>query len=386
MSYIGAFAGSLLIAWLLTPLVGKLAVRIGAIDRESHAKVHRGNVPRMGGLVFLPVFLLAFLAKLIFMPPQPLFSRPLSVLVGALGIIGLGIYDDLKGANARHKFSVQIAVAALVWFLGVGFDIEQVGPPLLMQAISLGLTVFWIVLVTNAFNLIDGLDGLASGLAVQIFLVLALGAYLHRWEGLCFLLLALAGGVGGFWFHNRRGTIFLGDTGSLFLGYCAAIGSLYCAPQARIEHLPVGIAALSIPLLDTALSVWRRFRNGRPIFEGDLDHMHHRVIKRGFSKRRATSAILAFSAICNGLAALMILRDSWTVPIAMVLAVVWAGFSMWIGYFKTLATMLRIRHRITAFSPDSGPISLVRLNSSAIPYPLPMNARSSLESPCSQDP
>lgn len=307
-----AFLFATLFAGLLTPLIRELAVRFQALDHALTArKIHGRPVPRLGGIAIVSAFYLTLLGLALwragfageFFKDE---AQAAGFLFGGLCIGLLGVYDDLRGCRAGQKFAVQFAVATLVY--AVGFRIEGVsipfGPSLDLAALSLPVTLLWIVGVTNAFNLIDGLDGLAGGVAlvaVGTNLVIAMS----RGEQVMVLIYAaLAGSILGFLFYNfNPASIFMGDTGSMFLGFVLGTTAIQFNQKASAAFaILIPITALGLPLLDTALAVVRRAAGGRPIFQADREHIHHRLLELGLSQRQAVLTLYSLSVLLGVMA------------------------------------------------------------------------------------
>jgi UDP-GlcNAc:undecaprenyl-phosphate GlcNAc-1-phosphate transferase len=304
------FFASFLTSLYATPLILRLAKNLNAVDHPDQRKIHSRLVPRLGGVAIYIGFSLHWLIlSLLHYPVYFGTGNQYLVLIGATFMLLLGIMDDLRGLNAWQKLPVQIAVALLVG-LG-GYHIRLLSLPW-GGAVDLGrfgiiLSVLWIVGLSNAMNLIDGLDGLAAGIstigAVTIFAVaLILG---HSAAALSALL--LAGGILGFLRYNfYPAKIFMGDSGSLFLGFTLAVLSLESSEKSTLAiPLLIPIVALGLPIADTLFSVVRRFIKGTSIFSADREHFHHKLILKGFSHPQAVLLLYGISAILGGASVLM---------------------------------------------------------------------------------
>lgn len=320
-TYVVAFFLALVVAAGVTPLLVSLAHRKGWLDRPSEArKVHSRATPRIGGVAVVLAFFTPILGLAVYENDvSALLYGDLRLVtglfLGAAAIVALGVYDDLKGASARLKLVVQISVAAALWF--VGFRIELLGNPL-GEAFRLGwlsfpLTLVWIVGVINAMNLIDGLDGLASGVALLATIVLFGVSFVDAHTLLCLITVALAGSLTGFLFWNfNPAKIFLGDSGSMFLGFLLSTVSIWTQQKgATAVALLVPVLALGLPILDTTLSVVRRVGRGRSPFEADREHLHHKLLASGLSHRN-TVLTLYTASIVFGLAGLALLDSDTT--------------------------------------------------------------------------
>jgi UDP-GlcNAc:undecaprenyl-phosphate GlcNAc-1-phosphate transferase len=249
----------------------------------------------------------------------------LGIAVPATGMFLLGLWDDVVGVSPQVKFSFQAAAGVCLYLSG--FSINQVSflPRLQGQIVSLFLTVIWVVLITNAFNLIDGLDGLAAGSALFSSIVMFS----------CFLLLGsapgaivtvvLAGAIAGFLRYNfNPATIFLGDCGSLFIGFVlSALGLIQSAKATTMLAVAIPVVSFGLPVLDLGLAVVRRFLSDRPLFTADAEHIHHRLLKRGLSHRHAVLVLYGVSALF-GMTSLFMLYPSGK-PMALVFTVLGLG-------------------------------------------------------------
>ena len=320
------------VAALSTPWVARFALAVGAVDRPNDRKVsRRDNMPLLGGLAVAAGFTAAMAWVLAFGPPEGLDSeksmdKVRGLALGGLVILGLGAIDDRFGLGARAKLTGQLVAAGLA--IHHGFLLFYLTNPFTMEKLDLPepvmwvATAFWIVAITNAVNLLDGLDGLASGVAAIIGTTLSVIAWqaghpLGLWVGV-----ALVGGLLGFLPHNYSpARIFLGDTGSLFAGFVLSLLALECFRRVSLITLTVPLLTLAVPLLDTSLSIVRRIRRGDPIFSADRMHMHHRLLA---SEGSARAAVLQFylltSAFC--LIALSFARLEGIWAVGFLLAVV----------------------------------------------------------------
>jgi UDP-GlcNAc:undecaprenyl-phosphate/decaprenyl-phosphate GlcNAc-1-phosphate transferase len=314
----------------LTPLVRNIAVRRGALDQASGGrKVHVRPTPRLGGIAIVAAFLLPLIA--LFFVDSEIGRRfygsqlqSLGMLVGGIAIAALGIYDDLKGANAKLKFLVQFGVALVMYWCG--FQINRIATPFGMDielgALALPFTMLWIAGVINAVNLIDGLDGLAGGIALIAVTSTGVIAAL-RGDALTLLVTAtLAGAVLGFLRYNfNPASIFMGDTGSMFLGFVLATTGVRANVQASTAvSVLVPILALGIPITDTLLAMARRAASGVPLFSADRGHIHHRLLDVGLSHRQTVLLLYGVSAVL-GAAAVVVAYLSSAVAVWVLLAV-----------------------------------------------------------------
>ncbi len=303
---LSGFAIALALALVLTPLVKKFAVRIGAIDVPNHRKVHTRIMPRMGGLAIYASFTVGLLLLMPWLPEGTLshHDRNLigALLTGGTLIVLLGSLDDKFDLSAKLKLLIQIGAACIVVF---GFDVkinllnvpfgESMQP--LGEWISIPLTIFWIVGVTNAINLIDGLDGLAAGVsAIAIGTILVMGIIMGN-SAVILLSTVLLGGIIGFLFFNfHPAKIFMGDSGSLFLGFALATLSMLGFKQITVVSFVTPLLIIGVPLSDTFFAIVRRWIHKKPIFAPDKGHLHHCLQQLGFSHRTTVLIIYGIAA------------------------------------------------------------------------------------------
>ena len=310
-TFIGIFLVAFAVSTLLTPQASRLAHRIGALDVPGGRKIHERITPRLGGLAVAAGFaagLIAgvFASDVVRGDIQPAF---LGVLLGAAIILGLGIYDDTRGATAFFKFPFQILAAHVAFSLGVRFELltnlmvvlgVESPPYMLGEGIAWLFTVVWLVGVTNAVNFIDGLDALASGLSFIVSTSLLVVALQLDQVFFAAVYAALMGGVLGFGrFNKYPASIFLGDTGSTFLGFTLAGTAVLANHKATaLGGMLIPVVALGIPVADTLYAIFRRFVGGRSPFEADRGHIHHRLLELGYTPKEAVWVVYL---LCIGL-------------------------------------------------------------------------------------
>ena len=337
--YLAFFLASALLSLSLTHRVRRMALERGLVaEPESDRHVHTNSVPRLGGIAIFAAF--SFLAVVAVTLPR---SSPLaltlpvrtvaSIFAGSLIIFLLGLYDDLRVAGPYLKFGIQAIAATILYFGGVGvsqFDLLAEGRAL-HTVVALPLTVFWVLLITNAFNLIDGLDGLAAGSAFFSTLVVFASSLFAPNPTVALLAIVLAGAILGFLrFNFHPATIFLGDSGSMFIGYVLAALAL-AGSQKAPTMIAVAIPVLSfgLPILDVLLAVSRRFVGGKPLFSADRDHIHHKLLKRGLSQRGAVLVLYGVTAVF-ALLSLVVMHDA--AHIALVLTIIGLGIAVGVQY------------------------------------------------------
>lgn len=292
-----------LVSFFATPAVARLARRLGAVDRVTDRGVNdRPDVPLMGGLAVLLGLLCGLgLASALAGPMGALDERMRGFLLGAVLLVGAGIWDDRYGMNAFGKLAIQVVAAALA--ISHGFEILRLTDPITHTLVDLPTwigwtaTFLWIVGITNALNLLDGMDGLATGVGVIIGVTLTLIAWQVGSPFGIFMGIALVGSLAGFLPHNfPPARVFLGDTGSLLLGYALALLALDGYQRVSLITFVVPLLALAVPILDTTLSVARRIYRRRPVFRADRLHMHHRVLALQGNTRSALVQFYSLTA------------------------------------------------------------------------------------------
>jgi UDP-GlcNAc:undecaprenyl-phosphate GlcNAc-1-phosphate transferase len=294
---------SFILALILTPLSRYAATRAGWVDApDFRRKIHRAPIPRIGGI---PVFLGFAGALLILLAiggrdalggSVPL-SAALSIAPGAAVVFLIGLADDIFALRPWQKLAVEV-VAGLA-AVGCGVHISNIAGFELHPVLSAVATVLWLLLCTNALNLIDGMDGLATGVGLFAAVTTLLAAILQNNLGLAVATAPLAGALLGFLRYNfNPATIFLGDCGSLTIGFLLGChGILWSQKSATMLGMTAPLMVLAVPLLDTVLAIARRFLRRQPIFGADRGHIHHRLLDRGLTPRRAVLLIYGFCAL-----------------------------------------------------------------------------------------
>ena len=336
------FTVAFAISLAATPVVKGIAYKIGAIDVPSdERRVHKQPIPRLGGLAIFYGFLIALLCF-----ASPVDEQLRGIIIGSLIIVGVGIIDDVKQLKALVKLAAQILAAAIVVVHNVRITAISVpasiidGGVLHLGIFSIPVTMVWIIVVTNAVNLIDGLDGLAVGVSSIASFSLFFIAILGGEESVAIISAALAGGCLGFLPYNfNPAKIFMGDTGSQFLGYMLSVICIQGLFKGYvIISFIIPLLILGLPLFDTIFAIVRRAWNHKPIMGADRGHLHHRLLDNGFSQKE-TVAILYVIASVLGLSAVLVLeRGSY---IAALLLLVALGTA--IGLYKLMRKRFRMK-------------------------------------------
>jgi UDP-GlcNAc:undecaprenyl-phosphate GlcNAc-1-phosphate transferase len=332
------FLFSLLSAFVLTRYVRDFAAARGWVASPTQERhLHSSPLPRLGGVAIFLSFAGAMGIAAIWALRHPQLQSPffvrtmLTILAPAALVFLLGVYDDLRGVGPYFKFSVQ-AVAAAMLFAG-GLRIVNIpvlfGDRTLPWYIGLPFTVLWVLAITNAFNLIDGLDGLAAGSALFSTMVAFVVALLNGPSLVTVMTIALAGAILGFLRYNfNPATIFLGDSGSLFIGFVLSAMALAGAQKApTIVAVAIPVVSFGLPILETSLSIIRRLISGRPVFTADREHIHHKLLQHGMTHRQVVILLYGVSAVF----ALLSLFLLWPTGSSLGLVLAVLGIGIWIG-------------------------------------------------------
>jgi UDP-GlcNAc:undecaprenyl-phosphate GlcNAc-1-phosphate transferase len=326
-------------------------VAVPALDRHLHST----PLPRLGGVAIFLAFLLSTGTALLISWRYPSlnfgFSSKtlLTVLLPGLLIFLLGVYDDIRPVGPYLKFTVQGLAGAMLFAGGLRIlDLPVLfGGHHFSGFVGLPLTILWVLAITNAFNLIDGLDGLAAGSALFSTLVVFVVALLNQSALVSLLALVLAGAILGFLrFNFNPATIFLGDCGSLFIGFMLSALALQGAQKApTIIAVAIPVVSFGLPILETALSVVRRLISGRPVFTADREHIHHKLLQLGLSHRQVVIVLYAVSAIFALLSLFLLWPTGST--LGLVLAVLGTGVWMGVQHLNYLefGELRRVAHR-----------------------------------------
>lgn len=312
VEYILSFAIAFIVAFSTTPLVRRIAFKVGAVDiPKDERRMHKKPIARLGGLAIFAGFIVAVVFTVISRSIDTGMIlqdyRLVGLIVGVIIIVTIGIIDDIRPMKAWIKLIFQIVAALIVAFGGIRItEITNPFSPIGMTflgMLSIPVTVIWIVGITNAINFIDGLDGLAAGVSSIASLSLLFISIFDQQVGAVFLIAALAGASLGFLpFNFNPAKIFMGDTGSTFLGFAlASISVMGLAKSYAALAIAVPLLVLGLPIFDTAFAILRRVSNGKSIMEADRGHLHHRLMDMGFSQRQTVVALYivsAFLGIC----------------------------------------------------------------------------------------
>lgn len=294
---------------LIVPLIKKIAVYIGAVAKPNERSVHQHDMPQLGGLAIFFGFILGYM----------LFSKQTiemnAILIGSFIVIITGIIDDINPIKARYKCIAQLAAAAVVVFYGgiLLRDISAFGYYIAFDMWAYPITLFFIVAMINAINLIDGLDGLAAGISSIFFLTIGIIAFIMNNIGGLDIVLSfiMLGSTLGFLVHNfHPAKIFMGDTGSMFLGFIIAVIALLGFKNVTLTSFIVPILILAVPILDTVFAILRRIINKQPISQADKQHLHHQLLKMNFSHTATVLIIYYIDALFAFASIVYVIKDA----------------------------------------------------------------------------
>lgn len=300
---------TMFISVLLTPLVKLLAFRLGAVDEPGPRRINKKVMPTMGGLSIF----IAFAISTIFLFKDSIprdYLYPL--LLGALIVVVTGILDDIFELSPLQK-TIGIVLAATEIYFVAGIHFDSITLPFFgfidLRWFSFPLTIIWVLAITNAVNLIDGLDGLAAGVSIIALTTIGIIGYFFLTEPSIFvpiIIFVLVAAIAGFFPYNYHpAKIYLGDTGALFLGFMLSVLSLHQLKNATLISLGIPMLIIGVPITDTVYAMIRRLLNKKPISSADKMHLHHRLISLGFTHKGAVLTIYAMALIFSFIALIM---------------------------------------------------------------------------------
>lgn len=300
-------------AIILTPLVKRLAFRLGAVDAPNYRKVHARIMPRLGGLAIFGAFMIGILLLKFVTNFESDYLY--AILIAATIIVATGIVDDMREISAKAKLLGQVIAACIVVFVG-GIQIENINLPfggeLEFGWLGIPFTIIWIVGITNAINLIDGLDGLAAGVSTIALVTLAVMAMIMG-NGIVIAMAAIlaAATIGFLFFNFHPAKIFMGDTGALFLGFMISVLALLGFKNVAVISFVIPVIMLGVPISDTFFAIVRRLRSGKKWSDPDKSHLHHRLLDLGFSHRQTVTIIYAMAAMFGLAAVIFSMAKVW---------------------------------------------------------------------------
>ncbi|MCD6310392.1 MAG: undecaprenyl/decaprenyl-phosphate alpha-N-acetylglucosaminyl 1-phosphate transferase, partial [Candidatus Eremiobacteraeota bacterium] len=296
-----AFFLALALVLLLTPLVIRLAIKTGALDQPDSRKVHTRPIPRLGGTaIFFSFFTILFgiLAYLKFIKGIELkgIENLTAIFISSSILFTIGLIDDFKGLTPRAKLAFQVIAALILIQQGIGITFlrQPSGGLVYLPAwLAIVLSLLWLVIVTNALNLMDGLDGLLAGISVITGFIFLVASVIKGQVLVALMMAIIMGTCLGFLKYNfNPARIFMGDSGSLFLGLLfATVAVMGGLKSTATISLIFPVLIMAVPLLDTTLAIFRRIKKRRPIFQADKEHIHHQLLSHGWSQAGAVLLI-----------------------------------------------------------------------------------------------
>lgn len=361
------------ISLILTPICRDVFRSFGVVDQpDATRKVHRYPIPRIGGLAIAVSYLLAYLVV------RPDAGSPLAqqlslvwrLVPGAAVACGVGMLDDLFNLRPWVKLAGQVGAASLACVSGV--RILSIGGAPTDAWWNVPLTILWLLACMNAFNLVDGLDGLAAGLGLFATLTVFTAAILQHNMVLAVATFPLAGALLAFLCYNfNPATVFLGDSGSLLIGFLlGCYAAIWSNKSATLFGMTAPLMALSIPLLDAILAIVRRFLRHQPIFEADRGHIHHRLLDRGLTPRRVVLVLYAFCGLAAAFSLVQFVMHSFATAIIVLFCLIVLLGVQYLGYAefdlagrllfggefqRTVSAQLDLRNLTTALSIAATP-------------------------------
>ena len=328
INYFFLFVISYVLVGLLTPLMRKIAIAQGVLDRPNSAhKSHKQPVPYLGGVaIIIGVILVSYLALISSKFTWSNFWLATSVLGPAVAMGLVGLWDDLKSLNPLPRFIGQ-SIAGLIVAVILVFN-DNVGNPTGITGLDVAITVLWIVGMCNSINFFDNLDGGAAGTVAITAISLTYLAITGDQYFIAALSVVVAGSTLGFLIWNRTpARIYMGDAGALFLGVLIATLTIRFNPSTdnSISSFAIPILLLAIPILDTTVAVFSRLRRGVSPFQGGKDHLSHRLVRYGLSRKVAAITLWLLSAL-YGLFALLISNSAISYEITLVVT----ASSIWV--------------------------------------------------------
>ncbi|WEV37538.1 MraY family glycosyltransferase [Lactobacillus sp. ESL0677] len=300
----------------ITPFIRRLAFVLGAVDNPNARRVNKTPMPTLGGL---GIFVTFNIGVFVLLREQFPTHETFSILLASSVVVLTGMIDDILELRPRQKMFGIFVGALVIYFLG-GIKMNVLNVPFINKQINLGwwslpITIFWILALTNAVNLIDGLDGLADGVSmISLFTMGIVGYFFLHTRQLyipiaCFMLAACLLGFLPYNFHPAK--MFLGDTGALYIGFMIAVFSLKGLKNVTFISLLVPIIILGVPITDTIYAMIRRKLNKRPVSQADKHHLHHQLMRMGLTHRQTVLTIYALSLIFSFISLLFLLSPTW---------------------------------------------------------------------------
>jgi UDP-GlcNAc:undecaprenyl-phosphate/decaprenyl-phosphate GlcNAc-1-phosphate transferase len=347
--------GFVTVLCLVPVIIGRIAPAV-SYRREMH-QTHKTPVPRLGGIALASAFILVTAASFIFQPPMPGHPR-LVIGLTSLAMFILGLCDDISPIGAKKKLIGQVAIAVAAFYFGLRVETFRNpvnGVVYQLGTLSLFATVFWLVAMTNVINLIDGVDGLASGISLMLMCLLVYVSFHTNPFCVCIAMGMVGALIGFLYFNFPPAKIYLGDGGAYFLGYLIGALALQNANKGTIAAALIApVFALAVPILDVSFSIVRRGLKGLPIFRPDRRHIHHRLLQTGWSRQRVVLTLYGLSFVFLTLSFLAFWSDGKLTPVLIgcgfaVIVLVAPRLGMiknWLTVGATLGHSLELRKAI----------------------------------------
>lgn len=345
------FAGlfALVVSYMLTPVVIKIAHHVNAIDvPKDDRRVHKKPIPLIGGL---GIYISVMFSTMLFVNLP--IDKILSIMVGSLIIVFVGFVDDIKPLDAKYKFIVQIIAACIIVYGGIRIRTFQ---PFFLGSsqITFGLafssfiTIFWIVGITNTINFIDGLDGLTGGIATISSLTISYIALSNGRIEIAIISVILAGSCIGFLPYNfNPAKIFMGDTGALFLGFMLSVLSIEGTIKGAVVITIIApILALGIPIFDTSFAILRRLKNGIAPWEPDRGHLHHRILELGYGQKKTVLTLYIINILFALTVVFLTEGHYWRMTISLSLALLMIILPIFLSVKRNRAAFLKTDNTI----------------------------------------
>jgi len=309
----------MIVSLILTPIVIKVSHKLGVVDQPNFRKVHKNPTSVLGGTVILLSFLLGIWLG------HPIETEVKPLVIGAVLIYLVGLIDDIYDLTPIIKLLGQVIAALVVVYYGVTIDFISlpIGPTIHFGILGIPITVVWIVAITNAINLIDGLDGLASGVATIALMTIGFIAILQANIFIMMICSVLIGALLGFLFFNfHPAKIFLGDSGALLIGFIVGFLSLLGFKNITFVSLFFPIVILAVPFIDTLFAMIRRVKKGQHIMQADKSHLHHKLLELGYSHRQTVILIYSIALLFSLSSIILYLSQPWGVLMMLILILI----------------------------------------------------------------
>lgn len=313
MDYFMALGGAFLITFILLPVLMKISLKIGFTDKPTKRKKHRGPMPLCGGIgIYIGFFIMYFFVVDINS------KEKFWIFIGSTLILLIGIFDDSYKARGKEfpilpRFIIQIFAAILVFNAGIvfrGFDNPFTGNYVLLPGyLQFILTITWIFGVTTVINWSDGMDGLAGGISIVSSTTFFLAALILGQQDSAYIAIILAGAILAFFLYNKYpAKLFMGDSGANLIGYILSIIAIDGAfKQATVMSLFIPILALAVPIFDNLFVIFKRFSEGKPVYQADRSQMHYRLQEKGLSTKQVVNYIIFISLVFSSISIILLL-------------------------------------------------------------------------------